>query len=134
MSLAFNTRTTGMMPLEIVSSPNRSCSLRSLTTPLSHTLRSCPLGLTHSPCVRTRPASAVSTGIISEGFVDGKLWDLHTEVDVRPGTVGRSADRLFPSVELVCCECDRVPTVAPYQACALAAAVKSCSYRCLAAW
>ena len=66
MSLAFNTRTTGMMPLEIINSQD------------------------------------LPTGVLSEGFVDGKLWDLHTELDVRPGTCGRTADRLFPSIEIVC--------------------------------
>ena len=65
MSLAFNTRTTGMMPLEIVNSPS------------------------------------LSTGIVTEGFVDGKLWDLHSELDIRPGTCGRTLDRLFPSIEMV---------------------------------
>ena len=66
MSLAFNTRTTGMMPLEIINSPK------------------------------------LSTGVVSEGFVDGKLWDLHNELDVRPGTTGNTADRLFPALEMVC--------------------------------
>ena len=64
-SLAFNTRTTGMMPLEV------AC------------------------------ASDMSTGIVTDGFVDGRLWDLHEELDVRPGTTGRTPDRLFPSVEMI---------------------------------
>lgn len=53
-----------------------------------------PLELVTSP--------QISTGVMSEGFVDGKLWDLHPEIDVRPGTCGRTPDRLFPSVEMVC--------------------------------
>lgn len=43
----------------------------------------------------------LTTGIAPEGFVDGRLWELHPELDVRPGTVGTHADRMFPSVELV---------------------------------
>ena len=35
-----------------------------------------PLELVMSP--------QISTGVMSEGFVDGKLWDLHPEIDVRP--------------------------------------------------
>lgn len=64
ISLSFNCRTLGMMPLDIVA---------------SHDL---------------------TTGIMPDGFVDGRLWNLHREVGVNPGTVGLKADRMFPSVEL----------------------------------
>jgi hypothetical protein len=65
VSVCWNCRTTGMMPLEIVNSPQ------------------------------------LSTGVIAAGFVDGMMWDLHTELDVRPCEVGRDPSRMFPTVELV---------------------------------
>lgn len=65
MSLCFNTRTTGMMPLEIVNAPS------------------------------------LQTGIIEEGFVDGMMWDLYRGLDSRPGAVGRTEDRMFPTLEMV---------------------------------
>lgn len=65
MSLAFNCRMTGMMPVEIVTSPE------------------------------------LATGIANEGFVDWATWSLYPELEVKPGTVGTKADRMFPSIEIV---------------------------------
>ena len=64
ISMCFNCRTTGMMPLQVITSPD------------------------------------LSTGISRDGFVDGRKWNLHDQVGVKPGVVGLQEDRKFPSVEL----------------------------------
>jgi len=65
ISLAFNCRTTGMMPVEVVTSPD------------------------------------LKTAISPEGFVGGKMWSMHDEVEVKGGVTGTHADRMFPCVQMV---------------------------------
>ena len=81
---------------EIMELESFPCDIQDLTMSLSINVR------TTGPLpVRIRNSPDMKTSIAPDAFVDGKMWDLHPELDIVPGEYGVVEDRKFPALQMI---------------------------------